>query len=89
MVYKKNIIAIRNCVYNGNSIRISYIKKSTKELKNYDINIKSYYIKRDTHQTLIFAVDLSDSKQKTFLLNNIMNVEQLNKKNDQKDIKIN
>lgn len=89
MVYKRNIIDIRNSVYLKKSCRISYIKKTTKQVKEYNINVKSYYVKRDTKQVLIFAVDIDEKKQKTFLLNNILNVIILDNKNDEKQIKIN
>ena len=89
MIYKKNIVDIRNSVLNKKSCRISYIKKTTKQLKSYDINVKSYYVKRDTKQILVFAVDLSDYRQKTFLLKNILSVIELNKQNTEKQIKIN
>ena len=89
LVYKKNIIALRNSVTSKKSCSISYIKKTTNELKDYLINVKSYYIKRDTKKILVVAVDLNDLRQKTFLLDNIVNVKITQNINDLQHIKIN
>lgn len=89
LVYKKNIIALRNSVTSKKSCSISYIKKSNRELKDYLINVKAYYIKRDTKKVLLVAIDLNDLKQKTFLLDNIVSVEIVQKINNLQNIQIN
>lgn len=89
MIYKRNITDIRNSVLNKKICRISYIKKTTKQIKQYFIDVKSYYINRDTKQCLIFAIDRNDLRQKTFLLCNVLSVQRTDMKSEVKQFKIN
>lgn len=74
--YKGVIIKLRKASKNKNICKISYLKKTTNQIKQYYIIVSSYYIRFDTRQTIIMSLDIKDRKRiKTFMLNNIQNVQ--------------
>ena len=73
---KGSIIKLRKADKTKNICEISYLKKTTNQIKQYYIVMSSYYIRFDTRQTIIMALDVKDRKRlKTFILNNIQNVQ--------------
>lgn len=89
--YKSNIIKLRKSAKENKICAISYFKKTTGETKQYNIFVKSYYIRFDTKQIIVLARDVNDKRKdsfKTFFLENIENIEVTDQKNND-DIKIN
>lgn len=91
--YKSKIILLRKSTRLGRTCLVSYVKKSTGEIKEYELALKSYYIRFDNKQTIIYAKDVNDKRRngvKTFFLDNIENVEITdNKINDEINVILN
>lgn len=84
--YKSKIILLRKSARLGKICKISYLKKSTNEIKEYELVITSYYIRFDNRQTIVYAKDINDKRRngiKTFFLDNIENVEITDNKIDE------
>lgn len=91
LVYKNNIIKLRNNFDSNCCSNITYIKKTTQQVKQYLIQLHTYYYNRQKKQVVIIAKDVNSNKNftKTFILDNILNVEKSNRKVQTKNLKIN
>lgn len=91
LVYKKNIILLRNNFNDGFCSKITYIKKTTKQVKEYQIQLHTYYFNRQKKQVVIIAKDTKQNRNftKTFILDNVLKVEKSYKKIETKNLKIN
>lgn len=91
LVYKKNIVLLRNNFNDGFCSLITYVKKKTKQVKQYQIQLHTYYYNRQKNEFVIIAKDVNSNNSftKTYLLNNVLSVEKSNRKVETKNLKIN
>lgn len=91
LVYKKHIILLRNNFNDGYCSNITYIKKTTQQVKQYQIQLHTYYYNRQKKQVVIIAKDVNSNKNynKTFILDNILKVEKSSKRVQTDNLKIN
>lgn len=91
LVYKKNIILLRNNFNDDCCSKITYIKKTTQQVKQYQIQLHTYYYNRQKKQVIVIAKDIHSNKSftKTFILDNILKVEKSNIKVETNNLKIN
>lgn len=88
LLYKQHIICLRNNTENGFYSLITYIKKSTQQVKQYQIDLYAYYFNRYSNQFVLLAKNNME-QTKTFLLKNILKVQQGREKNKKTLYKLN
>lgn len=91
LVYKKSILQLRNNFYNGFCSIITYVKKSNNQVKKYQLQLQTYYYNREKKQFIVIAKDINSNNEfaKTFILDNILNVQRSVRTYDNKLFKIN
>lgn len=74
LLYKKHIINLRNNIQGGFYSNITYIKKTTQQVKQYQIELYAYYFDRNKKQFILLAKNGNDI-MKTFMLKNVLDVK--------------